>query len=120
MRRFLPLLTLIALAGGSSATGQSGAARTLDTYYIDAEGGQSTLFVAPSGQVLLVDTWSGADRDPARILAALKAAGVQKIDHMLLTHYHGDHYGGLPQIAKQIPIVHFYDHGQSVEMDRAS
>ncbi len=119
MRRFLTLLTLVVtLAGGSPAAGQSGAAKTLDIYYIDAEGGQSTLFVSPSGQVLLVDTGSGGDRDPARIFEALKAAGVQKIDHMLLTHYHGDHYGGLPQIAKQIPIAHFYDHGQSVEMDR--
>ena len=84
MRRFLPLLTVIVLAGGSSAIGQSGAAKTLDIYYIDAEGGQSTLFVSPSGQVMLVDTGSGGERDPTRILAALKAAGVQKIDHMPL------------------------------------
>src|SRR5258706_15172308 len=121
MRRFLTLLTLVVtLAGGSPAAGQSGAAKTLDIYHIDAEGGQSTLFVSPSGQVLLVDTGSGGDRDPARILEALKAAGVQKIDHMLLTHYHRDHYGGLPQIAKQIPITHFFDHGQPVEMDQSN
>ena len=58
------------------------AAKTLDIYFVDVEGGQSTLLVAPSGQTLLVDTgyagYSGRDAD--RIAAAAKAAGVKHID----------------------------------------
>ena len=88
------------------------AARTLDFYFIDVEGGQSTLIVTPAGQTLLVDTGFAADgRDPARILAAVRDAGVARIDYLLLTHFHGDHDGGLVEVARQIPIRTFIDHG---------
>ena len=33
------------------------------------------------------------------------------IDHLVITHYHADHYGGVPQLAALVPIKHFYDHG---------
>ena len=88
------------------------AARTLDFYFIDVEGGQSTLIVTPAGQTLLVDTGFAADgRDPARILAAVHDARITRIDYLLLTHFHGDHDGGLVQVARQIPIRTFIDHG---------
>ena len=66
-----------------------------DIYYIDTEGGQSTLFVSPTGESLLVDTGNAGDRDLGRIVDALKAAGVKQIDHMWTTHYHGDHVGAM-------------------------
>lgn len=91
---------------------------TLDIYYIDTEGGQSTLFVSPTGESLLVDTGNAGDRDLGRIVDTLKVAGVKQIDHMWTTHYHGDHVGSLTALAKQVPIVHFYDHGNPHPMDR--
>jgi beta-lactamase superfamily II metal-dependent hydrolase len=93
------------------------AAKTLDVYFIDVEGGQATLVVAPSGESLLVDTgWPGFNgRDAERILAAAKLAGVKRIDYLLVTHYHLDHVGGVPQLAARIPIRTFLDHGASVE-----
>jgi beta-lactamase superfamily II metal-dependent hydrolase len=88
------------------------AARTLDIYFIDVEGGQSTLIVTPSGQSLLVDTGFAVDgRDPRRIMAALHDAGVTRIDYLLITHFHGDHDGGVVELARQIPIGTFIDHG---------
>jgi len=48
-------------------------------------------------------------------MAAIQAAGVKQIDHLLLTHYHGDHVGGLQELATRIPIAHFIDHGASSE-----
>lgn len=45
---------------------------TFDIYSIDVEGGQSTLFVSPSGESLLVDTGSPGDRDANRIAATAK------------------------------------------------
>jgi beta-lactamase superfamily II metal-dependent hydrolase len=88
------------------------AASTLDIYFIDVEGGQSTLIVTPSGQSLLVDTGFAVDgRDPRRIIAALHDAGVTRIDYLLLTHFHGDHDGGVVELARQIPIGTFIDHG---------
>src|SRR6186713_3526808 len=91
---------------------------TLTIYYIDTEGGQSTLFVGPTGESLLVDTGNAGDRDLGRIAETLRAAGVAKIDHLWTTHYHGDHVGALLELAKQFPVGHFYDHGKPNQNDR--
>jgi beta-lactamase superfamily II metal-dependent hydrolase len=92
--------------------------KTLDIYYIDTEGGQSTLFVSPTGESLLVDTGNGGDRDLTRIVETLKTAGLSRIDHMWTTHYHGDHVGALLALAGQFPMVRFYDHGKPNANDR--
>jgi beta-lactamase superfamily II metal-dependent hydrolase len=93
------------------------AAKNLTIYTIDVEGGQSTLFVAPSGESLLVDTgYTGNNhRDALRIAAAAKNAGVKKIDYLIITHYHNDHVGGIYQLAEKMPIVNFIDHGAQTE-----
>lgn len=92
-------------------------ARTLDIYFIDVEGGQSTLVVPPSGQALLIDTgYAGnSGRDAIRIAAAAKAAGVKKIDTLLITHFHADHVGGVPNLLERLPVGTFLDYGPSVE-----
>ena len=92
-------------------------AKTLDIYFIDVEGGQSTLVVPPSGQALLIDTgYAGnSGRDANRIAAAAKAAGVKKIDTLLITHFHGDHVGGVPNLLERLPVATFLDYGPSVE-----
>jgi competence protein ComEC len=95
----------------------SAATNDLTVYFIDVEGGQSTLFVTPSGQSVLIDTGFPANngRDADRIAAAAKDAGVKQIDYLLITHYHGDHVGGVPAIAAKLPIRNFVDHGETVE-----
>ena len=89
------------------------AAKTLDIYFIDVEGGQSTLIVSPSGQSLLVDTgWAGnSGRDANRIAQAAKLAGVKKIDYLLITHHHADHAGGVENLLARLPVGTFLDHG---------
>ncbi len=100
------------------------AARTLDIYFVDVEGGQSTLIVTPAGQSLLVDTGFPGDgtfasrpgdprqaRDAGRILLAARDAGIKRIDFLLTTHFHADHDGGVVELAQQIPIRTFIDHG---------
>jgi competence protein ComEC len=93
------------------------AAGNLSIYLIDVEGGQATLFVAPGGQSMLVDTgWPGQNhRDADRIAAAAKEAGVKKIDYLVVTHYHADHVGGINQLAARLPILNFVDHGRQTE-----
>ena len=88
------------------------AAQTLDIYFIDVEGGQSTMIVTPAGESLLIDTgYAGNDgRDPRRILTAARDAGLQRIDYLLITHFHGDHDGGAPELSRLIPIGTFVDH----------
>jgi competence protein ComEC len=96
------------------------AAKNLEVYFVDVEGGQATLFVSPSGETMLVDTgWPGNNhRDAERIAAAAKAAGVKKIDYLVITHYHVDHVGGVPQLAEKLPIRNFVDHGPNNETGR--
>ena len=86
---------------------------TLDIYYIDVEGGASTLIVTPAGESILVDAgWPGfEDRDAKRIEAAMKQANLTQIDHFIMTHYHVDHYGGIPQLTARVKIMNFYDRG---------
>ena len=91
--------------------------KPLQIYFIDVEGGQSTLIVSPSGQSLLIDTgWPGFEnRDANRIAAAAKAAGVKKLDYVLITHFHRDHVGGVVQLADRMPIDTLVDHGPNQE-----
>jgi competence protein ComEC len=100
---------------GSSAAAQKGDG--LRVYFADVEGGQATLFVTPEGESLMVDAgWPGFnDRDADRIVALCKQAGVTRIDNLLVTHYHTDHVGGVPQLAAKIPIGRFIDHGDNTE-----
>lgn len=99
-------------------------AKTLDIYFIDVEGGQSTLIVTPARQALLIDTgFAGSGqfqtkpgdprqaRDANRIVAAAHDAGVEQIDYLLITHFHADHDGGVVELAQLMPIRTFIDHG---------
>src|SRR5258708_3290900 len=94
-------------------------AKTLDIYFIDVEGGQSTLLVSPPGQPLLIATaYAGnSGRGANRIGAGAKAAGVKKIDTLLITHHHADHVGGVPNLLERLPVALFLDEGPSVEED---
>ena len=91
--------------------------RNLEIYWIDVEGGAATLFISPTGESLLFDTGfpGNGDRDAKRIHAAAQKAGLRQIDHAVISHWHGDHVGGLAALSKMIPIGKFYDHGNGVE-----
>ena len=95
-------IALAALLAAVAVVAQS-ARTTLDIYLIDVEGGNATLFVSPAGESLLIDTGNGgpgAARDADRIVAAARDAGVTRIDHLITTHYHGDHFGAMARRAR--------------------
>jgi beta-lactamase superfamily II metal-dependent hydrolase len=115
--RTLILCSLLACVAAAPAAQRPGT-RALEMYLIDVEGGNATLFVSPSGQSLLMDTGNGggaAARDADRIAAAVRDAGLQQIDHLITTHYHGDHFGGMAALAERVPIRHFVDHGPNMQ-----
>lgn len=118
MRASISTAFVVALAlCVSSLVGRAQTAKTLDIYIVDVEGGNAQLYVTPSGESMLIDTGNGgaaAVRDAERILAVVKEAGLKQIDHLISTHYHGDHMGGLPEVAKRIHIAHFIDPGDNV------
>jgi beta-lactamase superfamily II metal-dependent hydrolase len=120
-RAFTALLVICAIccifAPQWTCAQSSAPAGQLRIYSIDVEGGQSTLLVAPSGESLLVDTgWAGNNgRDAERILAAMHDAGIKRIDHVLITHYHDDHVGGVPALVARVEVGEFLDHGDNRE-----
>ena len=120
MHRATVLLPALAIAVFASALAlaQTRTSKALDIYVIDVEGGNATLFVSPSRESLLIDTGNAgaaAARDAGRIMDAIKDAGLQQIDHLIITHWHGDHFGGLAELASKIPIREFIDHGPNVQ-----
>src|SRR5437879_3311248 len=107
------LALLVAPAGMLNAQ-----SRNLDMYWIDVEGGASTLIVSPSGESLLIDTgYAVGDRDAKRIYAATQQAGVKKIDYLVISHFHADHVGGLAALSKMIPIGRFFSRGDEIEKE---
>jgi beta-lactamase superfamily II metal-dependent hydrolase len=116
------LLALVCSAAPSLA--QNRAVKPLTIYVIDVEGGNATLFVSPTGESLLMDTGNAgavaAPRDAGRIMEAIHDAGLTQIDHLIITHWHGDHFGGLQELARQIPIKHYYDHGANAQPGQAA
>lgn len=118
------IMALGLLAGAAAHAGA--APGELRIYFIDVEGGQSTLLVTPERETLLVDAGYAGDggldsrpgdpakaRDPGRIRAAMRDAGVDRIDYLLVTHFHLDHMGGVPELAQLVPIGTFIDHGSA-------
>jgi competence protein ComEC len=107
---------LLSIAGfllPTTATARS--SNSLKTYFVDVEGGQATLVVSPLGESILIDTgWAGA-RDAERIKAAANSAGLSRINYVLITHYHSDHVGGVPDLLGRMPVDVFVDHGPNAE-----
>lgn len=105
------------LAGWLLALAVTASASPLRLYFIDVEGGQSTLIVSPTGASILIDAgWPGNNgRDANRILDTAKAAGVKQFDYLIVTHYHPDHVGGVAPLAEKIKIGTFVDHGPNRE-----
>ena len=105
VRAVLIVFWLIGTAGAAAQTpspgSKSAAGKTLDIYVADTEGGKAALFVAPSGQTVLIDSGNPGSRDGDRIVAMIGEAGVKQIDHLISTHYHGDHIGGMIELASE-------------------
>lgn len=110
MTRFASVVTIVLALGGLLAAQQP-----LTIYVIDTDGGKAALWIAPSGQTVLIDSGSPGARDLDRLMEAIAAAGVSRIDYLISTHYHVDHVGGLQELVKRIPVGTFVDHGPTVE-----
>ena len=101
--------------------GTAGDRPALDLYFIDVMGGAATLIVTPERESILIDSgWPGFDdRDPKRIIHVLKdLAGCDHLDHLVTTHWHTDHFGGVAGLAKRVEIEHFWDRGLPEDNDR--
>jgi beta-lactamase superfamily II metal-dependent hydrolase len=85
-------------------------------------GGAATLLVTPEQESMLIDSgWPGfEDRDPKRIVHVLKdLSGCDHLDHLVTTHWHRDHFGGVAALTQLIEIRHFWDRGLPEDNDPA-
>jgi beta-lactamase superfamily II metal-dependent hydrolase len=103
------LLALGALALAAPVRGEE--KRSLTITFVDTEGGAATLIVTPARESVLIDCGNPGDQDAGRIHAAAKRAGLEAIDHLIITHWHSDHYGGALPVSKLIPIRNYHDRG---------
>jgi competence protein ComEC len=95
-----------------SITAAFAADKTLDIYWIDSEGGGSTLIVTPAGESVLIDSGNPGGRDSSRIFKTVSSvAGLKRIDHYITTHFHTDHFGGAAELATNIPLGTVWDNG---------
>ena len=109
-RWFFSLLAVLSLALPARA---EQAPAGLEIYFIDTEGGAATLIVTPQRESILIDCGNPGTRDAERIHAvATKQAKLEAIDHLFITHWHSDHYGGVGRLSKLLPINNYYDRGK--------
>ena len=111
IRTTFTIAAFVSLAASAALAGSGD--KQLDLYWIDVEGGAATLLVTPAGESILLDTGNLGRRDPERIVkVAGEVAGLKQIDHLVITHYHGDHFGGAITLADLLPIKNLYDNGK--------
>jgi competence protein ComEC len=112
MRSLFSVAATVGIAGcfiGSASLARAGAAdKRLDFTWVDVEGGAATLLVTPAGESILIDVGNPGERDSGRIKNAVADLGLKKIDHLVITHFHGDHYGGLADLVKLVPVGTLY------------
>src|SRR5881398_1817880 len=107
MSRLLLCLSLTLAAPAAARAAEP--ARGLDIYFIDTEGGAATLVVTPAGESVLIDCGNPGARDAERIgRVATGQAGLKAIDHLIITHWHSDHYGGVARLTQLLPVHNFY------------
>ncbi len=112
-RKLAVFLAAVLILGVVAQMAWAGRAdKRLDIYWIDVEGGAATLIVTPLGESVLIDTGNPGHRDPDRIVqTAAREAGLRQLDHVIITHYHADHFGGAATLSATLPIKHLHDNG---------
>lgn len=108
----MKFLTLVFFAFIAAVQSLAAEPKNLTIYWVDVEGGAATLITTPAGESILVDSGNPGGRDPQRIFkVASEVAGLKKIDYLVTTHLHTDHFGGAAELSKLIPIEAVYDNG---------
>ncbi len=111
---FLFLVTLFNLLSPSILMAQH--ERTdLQVHFINAGYGDSILVALPGGNTLLID--AGSRNEAGKVAGYLKKLGVPKIDIAVITHPHGNHFGGFFRLIKEFPIGQAFINGHRSEED---
>jgi competence protein ComEC len=125
-RLFVSAIALMSAAGASAPMAAPRTDSGLQMISIDVEGSGGTLFITPEGKSLLIDTGNPPNPNmPAghdtvdRLVGTMHSFGVNKIDYLIITHYHVDHVGGFPALIDKMPVGTIIDHGENRQPDPA-
>ena len=77
----------------------------MKVHYIDVGQGDATL-IQVNGQNLLID--AGPNKSSDNLVKYIKDLGVSTIDHVVATHPHEDHIGGMDEIFAEFEVKNFY------------
>lgn len=121
------LLNITLALGLLPLLGTAARAGNMEIFFIDVMGGAATLIVTPERETILIDSgWPGlGDRDPQRIEFVLKnVVHSEDLDHLVTTHWHRDHFGGVEGLARRVTVHHYWDRGlpdpQAPDNDKAA
>jgi competence protein ComEC len=115
------LLSIEALTRLENSAAYGRATQRLRVTALDVGQGDATLVDLPDGRLLLIDGggFVGIPIDPGErvILPVLRARRRNRIDVLVLTHPHPDHYGGLVSVMSQIEVGEFWYGGPDGALD---
>ena len=83
--------------------------------FFDVGQGDAALVSSPDGANVLID----GGPDPALVATKLTTLGVKRLDVVVATHPHEDHYVGLPQVLSRFPVGLVVDSGCPVPEARS-
>ncbi|MBI5240302.1 MAG: MBL fold metallo-hydrolase [Elusimicrobia bacterium] len=88
-----------------SGDATSVSAGDLTVYFVDVGQGDAEYIELPDGKRALID----GGPPNGKLAEFLSRRGIAKIDYLVLTHPHLDHFGGLPWVFDNLQVDNFYD-----------
>lgn len=73
----------------------------LHVYMLSVGQGDTSIIISPEGKVIIIDAMR-----PRKILQLLQDLGGDgKVEHLIVTHPHGDHFGGCNRLAVDLTVL---------------
>ncbi len=111
-RRIICMLASLVLGFGAAAAGAEAAGEPIRVIFLDVGKGDCIL-ISKGGTHVLIDT--GYADTAADVIAAIREAGADRLDAVILTHYDKDHVGGAKDILESFPVGQVYLPGYAGE-----
>ncbi len=106
----LAKLTVLSILAATAAFAQANG--KLQIHFMDVGQGDGALVISPQGATVLFD--GGNAKDCQKPVSYLGQLGINRIDYMIMSHYHSDHLGCTADILAQSPLKNkSYDRGGS-------
>lgn len=105
----VPILAAFMLAAMSAYVPAAAEEQKLFFYAIDVGQGDSSLFIFPTGESMLID--AGPASSAKNLTRWLKRRGLKKINILVATHPHSDHIGGMQAVIGAFEVGEIWDSG---------